>query len=207
MTEAIEETRSHPAEPDLAAADGSPGSKRGPNSLRVRELHRDLHTLSVVIRRVLERQPLEALPDASVTVDQMRVLRFVALKPGLRVGQVAEGLGVKPSSASLALDRLEARRLVARQGETSDRRTICVRVTPEGQALVDRVEQCIEGKLETAMARLEARDAEQLPELIRKLVGALFEKQAYIRELCLHCGPGYATTCVGHSLFANCPYS
>jgi DNA-binding MarR family transcriptional regulator len=172
-----------------------------------RELHRSLHALSAATRQLIERLPVKSLPGKPVTVEQMRVLRFLSINPGIRVGEVAEGLGIKPSSTSLALDRLEAKGLVARETGSGDRRTVRLVVTPAGRALVRQVEQAIDAKLETTVARLGAQTANELSQVMRELVTALMEGEEYFPEICRHCGPGYQDTCAVHRLFASCPYS
>jgi DNA-binding MarR family transcriptional regulator len=173
----------------------------------LRELYRTLHALSAAVRQLLERNPVESLPGAPVTVEQMRVLRFLNLNPDIRVGEVADGLGIKPSSTSLALDRLELKRLVARETGSGDRRTVRLAVTPEGQALVRKVERMIDTKMEATVTHLGVKNAEKLSQVTRELVSALMVGEEYFPEICRHCGPGYQNTCAVHQLFGSCPYS
>lgn len=172
-----------------------------------RELHRSLHALAAAVRQLLERMPVKALPGEPVTVEQMRVLRFLSLNPEIRVGEVAEGLGIKPSSTSLALSRLEVKGMVTRETGSGDRRTVRLVVTPAGRALVRQVERTIEAKLEATVARLGAETANGLSQMLRDLVTALMEGEKYFPEICRHCGPGYQDTCAVHRLFTSCPYS
>ena len=173
----------------------------------LRTLQRDLYTLSAVVRRTLEQRPLEAVPDAPVTVDQMRVLRYVTRNPGLRVGQIATRLGMKPPSASASLDRLEAKELVTRESGREDQRTVYIKPTEEGSALIGEVQDRVEAKLTHSLARLESDDLSVLPGLIRRLVGAIMADEAIFADLCHHCGPGYDESCPIHRLHGNCPYT
>lgn len=173
----------------------------------LRELYRTLHALSAAVRHLLERRPVESLDGAPVTVEQMRVLRFLTLNPNIRVGEVADGLGIKPSSTSLALDRLEFKQLVARETGSGDRRTVRLAVTPEGRALVRKVEGMIDAKMKATLTHLGVEKAERLAQVIRELVGALMTGEEYFPDICRHCGPGYQHTCAVHQLFGSCPYS
>jgi DNA-binding MarR family transcriptional regulator len=172
----------------------------------LRELYRTLHALSAAVRHLLERCPVESLPDAPVTVEQMRVLRFLTLNPDIRVGEVANGLGIKPSSTSLALDRLELKGLVARETGSGDRRTVRLAVTPDGRTLVRKVERAIDAKMEAMVTHLGVKTTERLSQVARELVAALMVDEEYFPEICRHCGPGYQHTCAVHKLFGNCPY-
>jgi DNA-binding MarR family transcriptional regulator len=185
-------------------AGGEPGSV--PSRPLLRTLQRDLYTLSAVVRRQLEQAPLEAVPKAPVTLDQMRVLRYVTRNPGLRVGEIAARLGMKPPSASAALDRLEAKELAVREGGRDDQRTVFIKPSEAGKALIDEIQSRVEAKLAESLARLESDELSVLPELIRKLVGAIMADEPIFADLCHHCGPGYDTSCPIHRLHGNCPY-
>jgi DNA-binding MarR family transcriptional regulator len=56
-----------------------------------------------------------------------------------RVADLAEALGVTPSTATRMSDRLVAKRLARRHRMASDRRTVRVAATPAGRTLVDEV--------------------------------------------------------------------
>jgi len=193
-----------------SAGDTLPSQRRPqdllPHTPRLHWLERDLHTISAVVRHLLERGPVEDLPGSPLTVDQMRLLRFIALNPGLRVTEVANGLGIKASSASLGLDRLQAKEFIDREGDGDDRRVIRLRLTEKGRALVDLVEQAIETKLRAVETRLGAPTTERVTALLGALVQALMHGEDYFGDLCLHCGPGYAKSCITHQMFGKCRY-
>ena len=96
---------------------------------------------------------------------------------------------------------------MARETGSEDRRVVQLVVTEGGRALVRQVEQAIDAKLETTIARLGTQTANELSGVMRGLVTALMEGEEYFPEICLHCGPGYQGTCAVHRLFASCPYS
>ena len=177
-----------------------------PDTPHLRRLRRELHAISAVVHYLLERAPVEDLPGSPLTVDQMRLLRFIALNPGLRVTEVAKGLGIKASSASLGLDRLQTKEFINREGDGDDRRVIRLRVTEKGRALVDLVERTIETKLRAAATRLGAPTTKRVAELLVALVQALMHDEDYFGDLCLHCGPGYSESCVTHQMFGKCRY-
>jgi DNA-binding MarR family transcriptional regulator len=194
---------------DEGAASGRANGEPDPplSSRFLRTLHRDLNTLSAVVRRTLEQAPLEAVPDAPVTVDQLRVLRYATRNPGLRVGEIAAKLGMKPPSASAALDRLEAKKLVVRRAGREDQRTVYIEPTEASTVLVREVQTRAEAKLAQSLARLETGDVSVLPELVRKLVTAIMKDEALFADVCHHCGPGYDASCPIHRLYGNCPYA
>src|SRR6476619_6199640 len=74
-----------------------------------------------------------------VTLPQFRVLMLVATRGGLNLGALAQAMGVHPSNASRACDRLVDAGLLARSESTLDRRNLMLKLTPDGQALIDEV--------------------------------------------------------------------
>lgn len=76
------------------------------------------------------------IPDAGVTLPQLRALVVLAELPRLRPGVLADALGVAPSSATRICDRLVARGLIARSEAEPDRREVELALTKEGLKLV-----------------------------------------------------------------------
>jgi DNA-binding MarR family transcriptional regulator len=74
-----------------------------------------------------------------VTLPQLRLLVMVASRGPLNLGAVAEGLGVHPSNATRACDRLVVAGLLDRRDNPADRRNLLLELTPAGRELVERV--------------------------------------------------------------------
>jgi DNA-binding MarR family transcriptional regulator len=187
-----------------ARRSSAPSSPRG---RRQRELQRNLHILSAVVRRVLEQAPVESLPDSPITPEQLKLLRFVVLKRGAKVGEVATGLGITAASASLALDRLQAAGFVERKKLSRDRRSVQVFATRSGRALVARVRRIVDARLSRAMSRISVGDTKRFAELAAKLIPVLLEGHEYFGEICMQCGVGSSDDCVIRQLFESCPHS
>ena len=178
-----------------------------PRGRRQRELQRNLHILSAVVRRVLEQEPVESLPDSPITPEQLKLLRFVVLKRGAKVGEVASGLGITAASASLALDRLQALGYIERKKRSRDRRSVQVFATRPGSALVARVRRIVDARLAQAMGRIGVEDTKSFTELAGKVTRVLMKGQEYFGEVCMQCGVDGSPTCPIHELYENCPYS
>lgn len=74
-----------------------------------------------------------------VTLPQLRVLMLVATQGGLNLGSLAQSMGVHPSNASRACDRLVDADLLARTESALDRRNLTLELTSDGQALIDEI--------------------------------------------------------------------
>ncbi len=97
------------------------------------DLMRTTDTLSRGLVRILKAEDLSAT--------QYNVLRILRGSPeGLACGEVACRMITRDPDVTRLLDRLEKRGLVARCRETKDRRTVMVRITPEGLKVLARLD-------------------------------------------------------------------
>jgi DNA-binding MarR family transcriptional regulator len=76
-------------------------------------------------------------PDVPVPSTQLRAL-FIVERGPVNMSRLAEELGALVSSASRLCDRLEASGLLTRD-HGRDRREVTVRLSPDGEALLDRL--------------------------------------------------------------------
>lgn len=74
-----------------------------------------------------------------VTLPQLRVLMLVATRDRLNLGALAQAMGVHPSNASRACDRLVEAGLLGRTESTLDRRNLTLELTSDGHALIDEL--------------------------------------------------------------------
>jgi DNA-binding MarR family transcriptional regulator len=77
--------------------------------------------------------------DDEVTLAQYRALVVLASRGPQTVGQLAEAVGVHPSTATRLCDRLVARDLVSRGQREDNRRETQVTLSPGGSRIVARV--------------------------------------------------------------------
>jgi DNA-binding MarR family transcriptional regulator len=76
--------------------------------------------------------------DVRVSPTQLRALTAVGRYGELNLSQLAEALGALPSSASRLCDRLEAAGLLTRDTGRASRRAVSLRLTPDGEALLEQ---------------------------------------------------------------------
>ncbi|KIF74189.1 hypothetical protein QR77_09710 [Streptomyces sp. 150FB] len=74
-----------------------------------------------------------------VTLPQFRLLVVLATHGDAKLVELAERLGVNPSTAMRMLDRLIAAGLADRQSNPDNRRETMLRLTPEGRSVVEDV--------------------------------------------------------------------
>ena len=80
-----------------------------------------------------------AAHEAEVSLQQYRALVVLASRGPQRPGDLAEALGVDPSTTTRLCDRLVERRLISRRRQPGDRREVRVDLNDRGRSLVGEV--------------------------------------------------------------------
>jgi DNA-binding MarR family transcriptional regulator len=114
------------------------------------------------IRRLL-RQRIRAewgsppLPEA-----QLELVRVLRERPGLRVQEAADVLGVAPNTVSTLAGQLAAAGLLERQADASDRRAIHLRLTQAARARIARWRDRRQALMATALRELSEADRDAI---------------------------------------------
>jgi len=94
---------------------------------------------------LLSRRPAQVLKQYNLSPVQYNVLRILRGAPeGLLCGQIAERMITRDPDITRLLDRMEKRKLLERHRDEPDRRRVVVRITPEGLALLRRLDKPIQ---------------------------------------------------------------
>lgn len=89
--------------------------------------------------------------------------------PGLRLTDLSERLLIRPPSVTGVVDRLQRLGLAARSASETDLRAKCVRLTPAGRALVERVLKGHEARIQAILGGLSLKEQERLRRLLGRL--------------------------------------
>ncbi|HEY9557933.1 MAG TPA: MarR family transcriptional regulator [Acidimicrobiales bacterium] len=132
------------------------------------------------LRRVASTPEVRAAvydPAAPLDPGQADALDAVVTHGPCRMSDIAVVLRVDRSSATRAVDRLEAAGLVARRADPDDARGIVVAATQAGRALLGRVRDRATAMLAEVLATFSTEDRDRLAELMERLVGALDDRR------------------------------
>ncbi|WP_374116558.1 MarR family winged helix-turn-helix transcriptional regulator [Streptomyces gilvus] len=110
--------------------------------------------------------------DVSLTLPQLRSLVALRTCGPIKLAAMAATLGVNPSTALRMVERLESLGLIDRRVNPDNRREVVLRLTPEGQALTDRVLQHRRSAIRALVERLPARERAGLVPALRALTAA-----------------------------------
>jgi DNA-binding MarR family transcriptional regulator len=108
-----------------------------------------------------------------LTPSKLRGLELLAQHGGLRIGELADRLGVDVTTATRLVDRLEELGLAERHSEEGDRRATAVGLTAEGRELVAGVSDQRLRFFADVLATLEPEERIQLVRLTEKAALAL----------------------------------
>ncbi|HEX3964384.1 MAG TPA: MarR family transcriptional regulator [Trebonia sp.] len=116
------------------------------------------------------RERLRAALDLGRGSGRVKSLMWLAAGP-MSLGALAEAVGVDAPYATLIVDNLEERGLVARQPDPADRRRKLVTLTPEGSKAIGKLQQ-IEHDPPPGFARLTPAELDTLEDLVRRIATA-----------------------------------
>jgi MarR family 2-MHQ and catechol resistance regulon transcriptional repressor len=119
--------------------------------------------------RAVEVVARRSVAETGLCLSDFGVLEALLHKGPLPVTALGKRVLLTSGSMTAAVDRLEAGRLVRRQGAPDDRRSRLVHLTPEGESLIRRAFEGHAQDMERAFASLEAEERDILEGLLRKL--------------------------------------
>jgi DNA-binding MarR family transcriptional regulator len=115
---------------------------------------------------------LDLWAELGLTMTQLRVLFLLRAEPGLPARNLADNLGVTPSTLTRIMDRLVRNDLVRRQEDASDRRLVRHYLTPSGRRTVEEIERFGRSRLTAVFARMDRAQLERLVAALRDFTEA-----------------------------------
>ena len=144
------------------------------------ELSRRWYELGSMLRSRRLLASLHAGEAAKLTPTTLRALDVLGRDGGLRVGELAERVGVDETTATRLADRLERAGVAARRSVVSDRRATEVALTGLGERMARAAAR---ERLRFFVDVLSALDPEEREELVRLTAKASEALRATSREL------------------------
>jgi DNA-binding MarR family transcriptional regulator len=114
---------------------------------------------------------LAAVED-TVTLTQVRALVIIASRGPLHLAALAEDMGVHPSNATRACDRLVAAGLLDRRDNPADRRHLLLTLTDAGRQLVDGVMDRRRAAIGKILHQMPPDDRAQLATVLTRFAAA-----------------------------------
>jgi DNA-binding MarR family transcriptional regulator len=117
---------------------------------------------------MLSRRIASVLKAEDLSSNQYNVLRILRGSPqGLPCGEIGNRMITRDPDITRLLDRLEKRDLIARSRETKDRRMVVASITPEGLALLARMDEPVRAMHRSQLGHLGRERLLALSELLQ----------------------------------------
>lgn len=134
--------------------------------------------------------------DPTLALSQLELMALISRSDsGFKVSDVAEFMGVTNAAASRAIDRLVQRGLVDRTVAPHDRRAVELSLTPEGEALLNRVMEASDQKLMQALGNYSMERLMEASELLEAFAIRVLEVEGATDRACLRCGVHFREGC------------
>ena len=126
-------------------------------------------TLTAELAKVLSRigrglryRTRAAREALDITQSEGELLRLLDRRPGIRVNDAADELGIASNSVSTLVKQLTRAGLVQRAADPLDGRAACLRLSPLAQEWVTQLGNAREQAIDRALAALEPEDRQSL---------------------------------------------
>lgn len=110
--------------------------------------------------------------EPEVTLPQFRALVLIDIHDAMTVAQLADALGVVPSTATRMCDRLVAKQLVDRVVDSANRRQMTLTLRPEGRDLIEQSTRRRKREVNRLLKSIPAQAQAELAEALGLLVQA-----------------------------------
>lgn len=111
----------------------------------------------------------DRLSEFQVTPVQYTVLKCLWTEDGLPPKQLADLIAVDRPAVTGILDRLEAKELIVREPDSSDRRGVNIYLTEKGRALEEPINKVVDDTHQSVLENLGPEDAEFLLTALKQL--------------------------------------
>ena len=130
-------------------------------------------SVGYLMRKVMSSIRTQA--DAQLSIHDLTYAQWLPLFKISRceqttVASLARDLETDPAAMTRALDRLEAKGLVLRERSTTDRRVVRLALTPEGQAVADKVPAVLADVLNGHLSDFTHDEWQLLLRLLRRML-------------------------------------
>ena len=115
---------------------------------------------------------VHAIAGERISLSGLKLLHILARPHGRppRISRIGAMLGVTSGAATRVVSTLEEERLVDRIDDEDDGRVKRVLITPKGRALLERMDRCYTGDVQTFIRQLNGEQRELLDAAVRELV-------------------------------------
>ena len=112
----------------------------------------------ISLRRIIRAMDLHSkhlVKTTGLTTAQLLLMQTVRDKKEMTIGELASDIHLSQATVTTILDRLEARKLLVREGSREDKRKVHIRLTDEGREIIANAPVPLQAHFIEQFARLE----------------------------------------------------
>lgn len=147
------------------------------NGIAIGELSRDLAFLTRTIRARMRPAIGELRQEFGVVPGDIGVLRIIGLNPGISQNDLAATVVIKKSAVTKVVRDLMERGLISRQRVRHDKRYNALRLTADGEALVQTLKARVHALYDEWLVGFSPEEQDMLFDLLGRLVDALADRE------------------------------
>lgn len=135
------------------------------------------HYLLMASQALFQRKVMAHLTDCGLTAGQPKVLDYLGLHNGSVQKAIAAGCQIEPATLTGILNRMEEKRLIYRQMENGDRRSLHVYLTEEGKEKQKLVRETLEGLTREILSEISPEEQQVLLECLVKICSKMIDAE------------------------------
>lgn len=120
-------------------------------------------------RKFLEKAKKTILVD-ELTFPQMEVLQFIGPTGSKNMESIAKHLHIAPPSATALVEKMEKKQLVVRKKDSTDRRVVCIELTPKTKKQIQHFWKQKEEMIEQLLSKLSDTDRKHFERIMKILI-------------------------------------
>ena len=131
-----------------------------------------LHESLVAIRRILratENNAKDLGKATNLSTSQLLVLQAVEEVGEMTVGEITAEVKLAQASVTELVDRLQTKQLVVRQRGDTDKRKVYVRLSDEGQSILDRAPRALHDRFSERFIRLDTWEQTMILSVLQRV--------------------------------------
>lgn len=114
-------------------------------------------------------QPDLIKPLWSFSLVHFEALRFISENKNATMKSLAGFLCIKPPSATAIVDQLAENKMIEREGDKNDRRSVILKISKSGKKFIEKRSSIVAGIMDKATNNLSAEEKKSLIKILEKI--------------------------------------
>lgn len=118
-----------------------------------------------------------AAEEHGISHQALMALRYVRMRPGITVSEIARQTGMAKSKVSRVVDQLTGMEVLERRDDPADQRLVRLHVTPRAEEHIQAVHEAVRARMASVLACLPPERVDTLIEILESIQSAMADSQ------------------------------